>query len=64
MRDAFYTYERGSLVAERHDADNDGNMDMIVTYENRIRVRVEEDRDKNGQIDMWTTFRESSTARK
>ena len=43
-------------MRERHDADGDGAMDLIVHYEKRLRVRAEEDRDRDGRMDSWTTY--------
>ncbi len=56
MKDAFYDYENGDLVLEKHDTNNDGETDLKVTYKNRHRMQSEEDRSKDGQVDTWTYY--------
>ena len=45
-----------SLEEERHDSNNDGQIDLVILYENRLRVSAEEDRDTDGSMDSWTTY--------
>ena len=47
----------GRLIAEeRHDADNDGLIDLVIVYHERLRLRAEEDVDRDGRMDVWTTY--------
>ena len=56
VRDAFFVYEGGSLVEERHDGNSDGSVDRIVRYQQRAIVGSDEDRNHDGRMDTWTSF--------
>ncbi len=52
IRDAFYTYEDGTLAYEEHDTNNDGVIDRRVEYVARRRTLEVEDRDFNGTMEF------------
>ena len=43
-------------MRERHDGNDDGEIDLVVVYENRVRRLLEEDRDRDGRMDQWTRY--------
>ena len=64
VRDVFYRYRGDSLVEERHDANNDGTIDLVMIYQERLRVRTEEDTDRDGQMDLWTRYTHDGSVEK
>jgi hypothetical protein len=54
-KDAFYEFEGGVLVSERH-LGKGGKLERAVYYEGRRLSRAEEDIDRDGAIDTWTFF--------
>ena len=62
-RDAFYLFEAGALLEERHDTNADTKIDRTVYYKSKKLERAEEDLNYDGKIDAWTTYQNDLIAR-